>query len=101
MEAPVILDRHSRVRRRLSSLAQQTATTRARLGVLLEQVAFLEQVESDAAVDAVVGGDPVTGREHRSARSDLDRARREQIELTERLDALSRQQDALLERLLD
>ncbi len=97
----MFLNAHARVRRRLAALAEKMATARARLAVLVEQVAFLEQVESDAAVDAVVGSDPVSGREHRSARSDLDRARREQTELRERLAALGAQQDALLERLLE
>ncbi len=90
--------RRARAQKRVTALARDIAAARARLGVLEEQVAFLEQVESDAQTDAVVTGDP---REHRSARSDLERARRERQEVIDRIARLGERQDQLLEGLLD
>lgn len=92
-------NRRARAERQLSTLAEQITGLRQRLSVLDEQVGFLEQVRADSEVDAVVGGDPVTAREHRSATSDLSRARRERDEVAARIAELKAAQDRLLDDL--
>jgi predicted nucleic acid-binding Zn-ribbon protein len=90
-------NRRARAERQLSALAAEIGDLRRQLAVLEEQVGFLEQVRDNAEVDAIVGGDPVSAREHRSAASDLARARRERDEVADRI----RDRQAAQDRLLD
>lgn len=91
------LGRRARAERRLRRLSAEVAALRQRAAVLEEQVGFLAAVEEEARIDAVVGGDPTTAREHRAATSDAARARRELLEVRSTIANLIAQQDRLLE----
>jgi hypothetical protein len=91
--------RRARAERRLRRIAVEVGELRRQVGVLEEQVGFLAGVEADAGVEAVVGGDPVTAREHRAATSDAARARRELADVRAALERLLAEQDRLLEAL--
>lgn len=94
-------NRQARAQRQLTALAAEIGDLRRQLAVLEEQVGFLEQVRDAAEVDAIVGGDPVTAREHRSASSDLVRARRERDEVAARIRDRQETQDRLLDAFQD
>jgi hypothetical protein len=86
---------------RLTQISTEIAEARTGLRILEEQLAFLEEVAEDARIRAVVSETPLADREYREARGDFERMRRSHDEAVAALDALRREQDALLERMLD
>ncbi len=98
---PNPLSRTARAQRRLGSIRARVHRLRADVATLDEQIVHLTQVEADAQTDAVVAGHEVAAREHRAARSDLDRAVRLREEAQAAITDLLAEQDSLLERLLD
>jgi hypothetical protein len=91
----------SRLRERLARTQDRLRRVRATERVLVEQVAYLDEVAADAETRKLVAQTPLADREWREARTDLDRhtalldeARREVAELLA-------EQDRLLERLFE
>ncbi len=84
-------------------LDARAALRRARdaLQVDDEQLAYQQQVADDMELRAVVSATPLADRERRQADEDLRRLRRHRDELRRRVEALTAEQDELLERLLD
>lgn len=95
------LSSQARAQRRLGTIRERVQRLRAQVAELEEQIVHLTQVEADAQTDAVVAGHQVAAREHRAARSDLDRAVRQRDEAQATITGLLAEQDSLLERLLD
>lgn len=91
---------HSKPQQRLTEVRAEVTALREGLRVLDEQLAYQRGVADDAGVDAVVQG-PLAERERRRADDDVRRTRRERDDTAERIAALTAEQDALLERLLD
>lgn len=90
-----------RAERRITAISSQITSLNTRLAVLKEQVDFLVHVESDAQVQAVVSDNAAQSREHRVAKDDLQRARRERDEVAAELSRRRAEQDQLLDGLLD
>lgn len=88
-------------RRRLSDLRAESDRLRQRLAVLDEQLAYQQLLADDAATDAIVAQTPLAAREERAASEDARRTRRERQEVAERLQAVTAEQDELLERLAE
>jgi hypothetical protein len=89
------------VHERLTRSQQQLRRARANVRVLVEQVAYLDELAGDAETRKLVAQTPLADREWREARTDLDRhaalldeARRETADLLA-------EQDRLLDRLGD
>jgi glutathione S-transferase len=90
---------HGNVEKRLAEARDEVRRLRENLRVLDEQVAYQESVADDATTRAAVAGTPQADRERRETGEDLRRVRRQRDELTRRIQALTDEQDALLERL--
>lgn len=88
-------------RRRLSAIRDEAERLRSRLTVLDEQLAYQQSVADQTATDAAVADTPLAAREERAASDDARRTRRERREVAERLEALSSEQDRLLDELVD
>ena len=86
---------------RLSQISAEIAEARTGLRILEEQLAFLEEVAEDSRIRALVSETPLANREYREARGDADRMRRSHAEAAGHLEELRREQDLLLERVLD
>jgi chromosome segregation ATPase len=91
----------TRLRERLARTQDQLRRVRATERVLVEQVAYLDEIAADAETRKLVAQTPLADREWRDARTDLDRhtallddTRREAAELLA-------EQDRLLERLFE
>jgi hypothetical protein len=91
----------TRLRERLARTQDQLRRVRATERVLVEQVAYLDEMAADAETRKLVAQTPLADREWREARTDLDRhtallddTRREAAELLA-------EQDRLLERLFE
>ncbi len=89
------------VHERLTQLSAEIAEARTALRILEEQLTYLEEVAEDARIRAVVSETPLADREYREARGDVERMRRSHAEAVSGLEALRKEQDDLLERLLD
>ena len=90
-----------KVHERLTRIQEEIKRIRASGRVLAEQVAYLDEVATDAETRRLVARTPLADREWRDARTDLDRhaalldeARREEA-------GLLAERDRLLERLLE
>lgn len=90
-----------RARKRITAISSEIALLRSRMAILQEQIDFLVHVESDAKVQAVVSDNAAQAREHRAAKDDLQRARRERDEVHADLSRRRAEQDQLLDGLLD
>jgi hypothetical protein len=74
---------------------------RAALEILRDQVAHLSEIADDARIRQLVAETPIADREHRTARTDLDRHRQALDSAERRIDDLLAERDQLLERLID
>lgn len=89
------------IQERLSQISGEIAEARTSLRILEEQLAYLEEVAEDARIRALVSETPLADREDREARGDVERMRRSHQEAVGQLEELRREQDLLLERMLD
>jgi len=90
-----------RVRERLGSIQADVKRVRAEQRELEQQVAFLIGVADDAETRRLVAETPLAEREWRAARSDLEAHQRLLHEARDHVEALERERDRLLDRLLD
>lgn len=87
------------VQKRLAEARDEVRRLREALRVLDEQVAYQQGVADDALTRATVAGTPLADRERRDAAEDLRRLRRQRDETARRIEELTAEQDALLDRL--
>lgn len=87
------------VKKRLAEARDEVRRLRETLRVLDEQVAYQQGVADDATTRATVAGTPLADRERRDAAEDLRRLRRQRDETAARIEELTAEQDALLDRL--
>jgi hypothetical protein len=87
--------------KRLSDARQELMRAREALRIIDEQVAFQQGVADEAETAAVVAETPLAHREKREASGDLQRLERQRVELRERINALTVEQDELLDQLLE
>lgn len=87
------------VRKRLAEARDEVRRLRETLRVLDEQLAYQQGVADDATTRAMVAGTPLADRERRDAAEDLRRLRRQRDETAARIEELTTEQDALLDRL--
>ncbi|HVL99428.1 MAG TPA: hypothetical protein VM324_09085 [Egibacteraceae bacterium] len=90
---------HGNVQKRLAEARAEILRLRETLRVLDEQVAYQQGVADDATTRATVAGTPLADRERREAVEDLRRLKRQRGETAARIDELTSEQDALLDRL--
>lgn len=76
-------------------------SARRDLEIAREQLAFQNDVADEARVRMLVSGTPLSEREYRQARDDLERLRRHYEECLEEVEELTAEQGRLLERLLE
>lgn len=93
--------RGDRLRERLVRTQRQLERVRATRRVLVEQVAYLDEVAADAETRKLVAETPLADREWRDARRDRDRHRSLLEDADNEVRALRAQTDELLERLLE
>ncbi len=91
--------RASRVHERLARTQEELKRVRASQRVLAEQVAYLDEVATDAETRKLVAETPLADREWRDARRDRDRHRSLLEDAENEARALSAERDRLLERL--
>jgi uncharacterized protein with NAD-binding domain and iron-sulfur cluster len=87
------------VRERLTRIQEQLRRVRANERVLVEQVAYLDEVAGDAETKKIVAETPLADREWREARTDLDRHTALLDEARQEVAALLAERDRLLDRL--
>jgi hypothetical protein len=87
--------------KRLSDARQELMRAREALRIIDEQVVFQQGVADEAETAAVVAETPLAHREKREASGDLQRLERQRVELRERINALTVEQDELLDQLLE
>lgn len=90
----------SLLERRLTDVAGRLASLRRELVVTDEQLAHLAGEADDTRLRALVSETPLADSEHRDARRHADAMARHQAEVRARIEALERQQDELLDRLV-
>jgi hypothetical protein len=87
--------------RSMTELGGRLARARADLRILEEHVLFQLDVLEEAKTRMLVSETPVADREFRIARDDYDRLERQRAEVAERIAELQREQDRLLDGLLN
>jgi hypothetical protein len=87
--------------RSMTELGGRLARARADLRILEEHVLFQLDVLEEAKTRMLVSETPVADREFRIARDDYDRLERQRAEVVERIAELQREQDRLLDGLLN
>lgn len=87
------------MRERLTRIQEQLRRVRANERVLVEQVAYLDEVAGDAETKKIVAETPLADREWREARTDLDRHTALLDEARQEVAALLAERDRLLDRL--
>lgn len=90
---------HGNVQKRLTEARDEVRRLRETLRVLDEQVAYQQGLADDAETRATVAGTPLADRERRVAVEDLRRLRRQRDDTAARVEELTAEQDALLDRL--
>jgi chromosome segregation ATPase len=91
----------TRLRERLARTQEQLRRVRATERVLVEQVAYLDEVTADAETRKLVAQTPLADREWRDARTDLDRHTALLDETRREAAELLAEQDRLLDRLFE
>jgi hypothetical protein len=90
----------SLVERRLSDVADRLRALREELAVTDEQLRTLAEQADDARLRALVSETPLAGHEHREAARHAEAMRRHRSEVVAGIEALERDQDDLLDRLV-
>lgn len=85
--------------RRLKALTEEIRKLKEELRISNEQLSFLGEVADEAKTQMLVEESPLAKRNHDEAASDLERHRRNQFQLENRLRDIRREQDQLLEKL--
>ena len=87
--------------RSMTELGGRLARARADLRILEEQLLFALDTLEEAKTRMLVAETPLADREFRIAREDYDRLERQHSETSERITELQREQDRLLDGLLN
>jgi hypothetical protein len=90
-----------RIDRSMTELGGRLSRARADLRILDEQLLFQLDVLEEAKTRMLVSETPVADREFRIARDDYNRLERQRSEAFERIAELQREQDRLLDGLLN
>lgn len=89
-----------RTERRLATLSERLSSTRRDLEIAGEQLAFQTEVADETRVRMLVSGTPLSERDYRQARDDLQRLERHYENCRAEVEELSAEQDRLLDVLL-
>lgn len=89
------------MRERLTRVQDRLKRVRATERVLVEQVAYLDEVAADAETRKLVAQTPLADREWRDARTDLDRHAALLDDARREADDLLAERDRLLDRLFE
>ncbi|HVM11975.1 MAG TPA: hypothetical protein VM638_05815 [Actinomycetota bacterium] len=89
------------IEKRLSQVGDRLARVREELRILEEQLLFQMDVLEEAKTRMLVSENPVADREFRIARDDHDRLVRQREGMSEEIADLLREQDRLLDRMLN
>ncbi len=84
--------------RKLRALTEEIKKLAEELGVSNEQLAFLGEVADDARVRMLVEESPMAKRGYDEAASDLERHRKNHVQLQGKLQHLRKRQDEMLEK---
>jgi hypothetical protein len=87
--------------RSMTELGGRLARARADLRILEEQLLFALDTLEEAKTRMLVAETPLADREFRIARDDYDRLERQRLDTSERITELQREQDRLLDGLLN
>ena len=90
-----------RIDRSMTELGGRLARARADLRILEEQLLFQLDVLEEAKTRMLVSETPIADQEFRIARDDYNRLERQRSEASERIAELQREQDRLLDGLLN
>lgn len=86
---------------RLRDLSQEAERLRTEISILVEQVAFQREVSDDARLRALVSETPIADRDAQEAEGDLRRLQASLDDTRGRLAEVTKDLDALLERMID
>jgi hypothetical protein len=89
------------ITRRLTAIADEIARSRTELSIMREQLAFQAGVLEERTIEMLVAETPLAGGEHRIASQDHSRVARLVRELEGTIEALTAEQDRLLDRLAE
>jgi hypothetical protein len=85
--------------RKLKALTEEIRKLGDELRVSNEQLSYLDEVAEESKVKMLVDESPLSKRNYQEASADLERHRRNQIQLEKRIKTLREEQDRLLEKL--
>ena len=89
------------IQRSLAEIGDRLTRAKNDLRIIEEQIVFQNDVVDDLKTRMLVSETPLADREYRIARDDLDRMVRSRDETTAEIAELHREQDRLLDRMLD
>jgi hypothetical protein len=90
-----------RIERSMSQLGERLNKAREELRIIEEQLLFQMDVLEEAKTRMLVSETPIADRDYRVARDDFQRLERQRDEATARIADLQREQDRLLDRMLN
>lgn len=85
----------------LAEINERLVKARQELHIAEEQLLFQMDVVEEAKTRAIVSETPLADREHQEAQADLGRMMKARDEARARIDELKKEQDRLLDRMLD
>ncbi len=85
----------------LAEINERLVKAREELHIAEEQLLFQMDVVEEAKTRAIVSETPLADREHQEAQADLGRMMKARDEARARIDELKKEQDRLLDRMLD
>ncbi len=89
------------IERRIGELSQELNAAREELRVLDEQIEHFAESADDARLRAMVSETPLATREHDEAARTVSSMRRDRAVWAERVTAIEKRQDELLDQMLD
>ena len=98
---PALYPRSVRIEKSLAEINERLVKAREELHIAEEQLLFQMDVVEEAKTRAIVSETPLADREHQEAQADLGRMTKARDEARERITELKKEQDKLLDRMLD
>jgi len=90
-----------RIEKSLAEINERLVKAREELHIAEEQLLFQMDVVEEAKTRAIVSETPLADREHQEAQADLGRMMKARDDARERITELKKEQDRLLDRMLD
>jgi hypothetical protein len=90
-----------RIERSMSQIGERLNKAREQLRIIEEQLLFQMDVLEEAKTRMLVSETPLADRDYRVARDDFQRLERQRDEAAARIADLQREQDRLLDRMLN